>query len=98
MSLGSTEFVILAVMAVAVCLIARSLWFGGRWDPSGWARAMGLELTPINEGLVRTYLARTRSLRLAGVILGLATPHLWVTYRGQALPVPFDWDLIERPR
>lgn len=96
MSLGSTEFVIFAVMVVVVCLVARSLWFGGRrWDPSGWALAMGLELTPKNEGLVRSYLARTRSLRLAGVILGFAAPHLWVAYRGEALPVPFDWDLID---
>ena len=96
MSLGSTEFVIFAVMVVVVCLIARSLWFGGRrWDPSGWARAMGLELTPKNEGLVRSYLVRTRSLRLAGVILGFATPHLWIAYQGEALPVPLDWDLID---
>jgi hypothetical protein len=95
MAIGWLELVILGAIVVVFGWGARSSWLGRRWDPVRWAREMGLELTTRNDALVRSYLARTRSLRLMGAILGFLAPHVYAAYRGETLPVPFDWDLFD---
>lgn len=93
MNIGIAEFVL---VLVTLGVTAGMIWTRPRrWKPSEWARDMGLELTARNEPLVRSYLTRTRVMRLGGAILGFLVPHLYSALGGHQLPVPFDWDLID---
>ena len=95
MSLGNFEFVILAVVVVLLGLVIRAAWLGRRrWRPADWARVMGFELTPQNSPMVVAYLVRTRTLQVAGAVIGLLAP-IGAALVGRPLPVPFDWGLID---
>lgn len=96
MTLGNLEFVLLALAVVTAALMARSKWVGrGRWQPAQWAQDMGLELTPRNEAFVRSYIARTRSMRMAGGLLGFFAPTVYAAYAGDPPPVPLDFNLLD---
>jgi hypothetical protein len=96
MTFGTLEYVPFALALVAVALIVRSLWIRrGRWRPAQWAEDMGLELTPRNEGFVRSYIARTRAMRMAGALLGLLAPIAYSASAGRPPPVPLDFALLD---
>lgn len=86
------------VTLIVAALLARGLfraWAGHqrRWRLSEWAREAGLELTPRNEGFVRSYIARTRLLRIAGGATGFVAPIVYSAYTDQPPPPPFDFSL-----
>lgn len=85
------------LILIAVVLIGRQIWRGQRrrWLPSGWAQELGLELTPRNEPFVRSYVVRTRILRIAGGVAGFLTPIAYRAFTGEPPPVPFDFGLVD---
>jgi hypothetical protein len=96
MSLGVFEFVVLAVLLVILALMVRTLWSGrGRWNPTVWAERMDLQLTPRNEGIVRSYIARTRFLRFTGALVSFFAPTVYQAYVGTPPPVPLDFSLFD---
>jgi hypothetical protein len=95
-SLGMLEFVVIATLLISLGLAARGAWSGqGRWNPAVWAQNMHLELTPRNEVIVRTYIARTRLLRFTGALLGVLAPRIYQESFGGPLPVPLDFALFD---
>jgi hypothetical protein len=63
MDLGMFEFVVIATLLIILGLVVRTAWSGrGRWNPNVWAQEMDLQLTPRNEAIIRSYIARTRLL------------------------------------
>lgn len=92
--MGAAEW---AVVLVLVLMIGRHVWLGHerQWRASEWARRMGLELTPRNEAFVRSYIARTRILRIAGGVAGFFAPIVYSAFAGKPPPVPFDFSLID---
>jgi hypothetical protein len=96
MSLGMFEFVVMAVLLVILGLVVKAAWSGrGRWNPTVWARQMDLQLTPRNEAIVRSYIARTRLLRSTGALLGLFAPWIYQAFVGGPPPVPVDFGLFD---
>lgn len=96
MSFGMFEWVVVASLVVILGLVVRAAWRGrGRWNPTVWAQEMGLQLTPRNEAIVRSYIARTRLLRFTGALLGLFAPVLYLAFVGGPPPVPVDLWLFD---
>jgi len=96
MSIGIFEFVVLVVLLVILALVVRTAWSRrGRWNPTVWAQRMDLQLTPRNEAMVRSYIARTRFLRLTGALVGLLAPTIYRAYVGTPPPVPMDFSLFD---
>jgi hypothetical protein len=96
MDLGMFEFVVIATLLVILGLVVRTAWSGrGRWNPTVWAQQMDLQLTPRNEPIVRSYIARTRLLRFAGGLLGFFAPTIYQVYAGVPPPVPVDFGLFD---
>jgi hypothetical protein len=94
--LGMLELVVVGTLLIGLGLVVRDAWFGqGRWNPAVWAEHMHLELTPLNEPMVRTYLVRTRLLRFAGALLGVLAPRIYQSFFGGPLPVPLDFGLFD---
>jgi hypothetical protein len=85
------------LIGIAVLLIGRQIWRGQqrRWLPSGWAQEIGLELTPRNEPFVRSYIVRTRILRIAGGVVGFLAPIAYSEFAGGPPPIPFDFILLD---
>jgi len=67
----------------------------GRWNPAAWAEQTGLQLTPRNESIVRTYIVRTRLLRFTGALLGVFAPWIYRAFVGSPPPVPVDFGLFD---
>ena len=91
-------FVIIQIAATVaiVVLVALHVRASRRhWQPEVWAGEMGLELTPSNEIIVRSYLERTRTLRTAGAVAGLIAPFAYQALTGGPLPRPFDFGLLD---
>jgi hypothetical protein len=83
------------ILAILFALV-RSSWLGQRrWQPARWAEEMGVLLTAGNERFIRSYIDRTRVMRLAGGLIGLFLPPVYVAYAGEALPQPFDFNLFD---
>ena len=96
MNLGMFEYVVMATLLVVLGLAVRTAWSGrGRWNPNVWAQQMGLQLTPLNEAIVRSYLARTRLLRFTGALVGLFAPWIYQAFVGDPPPVPVDFGLFD---
>lgn len=100
MNLGGPEVAALAVLLVVVAWFIHLRFGGRRWEPERWAQDMGIELTSHGEGLVRSYLARTRRWRLGGAVVGFVTPHAYAAMMASrgldlTLPTPFDFDLFD---
>lgn len=86
----------LLVGAVVVAVILLALAGGlGRWEPAPWASAVGLRLTPGNESFVRSYIVRTRRLRLFGAAVGVILPLAYAAAAGTEPPEPFDFPLFD---
>lgn len=99
-NLGAAEVAILSVLLVAVVVVLRVVFGGRRYEPARWAHDMGIELTSGNEGLVGSYLARTRHWRLGGAVIGFVVPHAYPAFMASrgldlTLPSPFDFDLLD---
>ena len=91
-------FNILVVGSIGAVLFAlvRSSWLGQRrWQPPRWAEEMGVRLTADNERFVRSYINRTRVMRLAGGLIGFFLPPVYTAYAGEGLPQPFDFNLFD---
>jgi len=100
MNVGGLEVTASVLLVVVVAWVLRVRFGRRRWEPERWAHDMGLELTPRNAGLVRSYLARARRWRLGGAVVGFSAPHAYTAVmasRGLALtlPTPFDFDLFD---
>src|SRR5919106_1807609 len=96
MSLGMFEWVVVASLLVILVLVVRNAWAGRRrWNPTVWAREMDLRLTPRNEAIVRSYIARTRLLRFTGALLGVFAPTIYQAFVGGPPPVPVDFGLFD---
>ena len=92
------EMTVLAVvLAVGLFLIVVGAVLGRRaqWTPERWAADLGLQVTPVNEGLIRSYIARTRGLRTLGAVAGFATPIVYSQIADRSLPAPFDFSLLD---
>jgi hypothetical protein len=95
-SLGMFEWVVVAALLVTLGLVVRNAWAGRRrWNPTVWAQEMDLQLTPRNEAIVRSYIARTRLLRSTGALLGLFAPNFYQAFVGDPPPVPVDFGLFD---
>jgi hypothetical protein len=95
-SLGMFEWVVVASLLVILVLVVRNAWAGRRrWDPTVWAQEMDLRLTPRNEAIVRSYIARTRLLRFTGALLGVFAPTIYQAFVGGPPPVPVDFGLFD---
>lgn len=84
---------------VVLALIGREVFhrrvgLRARWEPSTWAESVGLVLTKRNLEFVRSYIRRTQALRIAGGLMGVATPVVYSAYAGEELPAPFDFGLF----
>lgn len=92
--MGGAEW---GLILIAVVLIGRQVWPGQRrrWLLSAWAHEMGLELTRRNEPFVRSYIARTRILRIAGGVAGFLAPIAYREFTREPPPVPFDFSLVD---
>jgi hypothetical protein len=93
MNAGAFELLVGAAVVTAI-LLAMSGGLG-RWEPARWASAVGLEITPRNEPFVRSYIARTRTLRLLGGVAGVLLPLAYAAAAGTAPPEPFDFALFD---
>jgi hypothetical protein len=95
-NLGMVEFVVIATLLIMLGLAARTAWSGRRrWNPTVWAQEMDLQLTPRNEAIVRSYIARTRLLRFTGALLGVFAPWIYQAFVGAPPPVPVDFGLFD---
>ena len=56
---------------------------------------MHLQLTPRNEAIIRSYIARTRLLRFTGALLGVFAPWIYQAFVGAPPPVPVDFGLFD---
>jgi hypothetical protein len=92
MNLGIVELAVGIAILVAIVLYVRGSFH--RWRPDAWAHDMGLELTPRNEDLVRSYLTRTRTFRAVGALVPLAAPSIYSDVVGEPPPAPFDFGLF----
>ena len=92
MNIAGVELAVAIVILLAIALLVRGR--SRRWQPSEWARDMGLALTARNEALVRSYIARTRTLRAAGALIGLIAPTVYSAFAGEEPPEPFDFGLF----
>jgi len=92
-------FVLILQVVVTVVIAVLVVWHvresRRHWEPGTWAGEMGLELTPSNEAIVRSYIDRTRTLRTLGAVTGLFAPVVYRTITGGPLPRPFDFALID---
>jgi hypothetical protein len=96
MSFGIFEWGVIAALLVLSGLVMKTMWAGrGRWNPATWAQQMDLQLTPRNEAIVRSYIARTRLLRFTGALLGLFAPWIYQAFVGGPPPVPVDFGLFD---
>ena len=96
MSLGIFELVVIGTLLIILGLVAKAAWSGGgRWNPTVWAKEMDLKLTPRNEEVVRTYIARTRLLRFTGALLGVLAPTTYQAFVGSPPPLPVDFVLFD---
>lgn len=100
MNLGPVEIASAVVLLVFVVAVLRGLFGRRRYEPNRWAHDMGIELTPGNEGLVGSYLSRTRRWRLGGAVLGFVAPQVYAAVMasrgmGLTLPTPFDFGLFD---
>ncbi|MFN2490582.1 MAG: hypothetical protein ABR529_12780 [Actinomycetota bacterium] len=96
MTFGNFEFAVLMAMLVVAVLIGRSIWLGRRrWEPAEWAREMGVELTPRNEAFLRSYIARTRIMRVGGGLIGFFGPAVYSALAGEPPPWPVDFSLLD---
>jgi hypothetical protein len=96
MNIGILEFFVVAALLIALAIGVKAALSGwGRWNPAAWAERMGLQLTPHNEEIVRTYIVRTRLLRLMGALLGLFAPWVYRGFVGSPPPVPVDFGLFD---
>ena len=74
----------LSSVVIALAYILYQGWRGGHgWLTSGWAEARGLPLTEENRGFVLAYIRRTRSLRLAGGLIGYFGPIAYTVWSGK---------------
>jgi hypothetical protein len=96
MSFGAFEWVVVASLIVILGLVLKAAWTGrGRWNPTVWAQQVDLQLTPRNEAIVRSYIARTRLLRFTGALLGFFAPTIYQAFVGNPPPVPVDFVLFD---
>ncbi len=86
--LGVVELVAVGTFLLLALVAIRSQW-RHRWLPERWAREAGLELTPRSEGLIRSYVNRTRAFRIAGGLIGFASPLIYAGYTHEPMPGPF---------
>jgi hypothetical protein len=93
MNAGVVELLVGSVVVAAI-LVAMAGGLG-RWEPSRWATAVGLQITPRNEAFVRSYIDRTRRLRLIGAGAGVVLPLAYAAAAGTEPPEPFDFALFD---
>lgn len=91
--LGLVELAGLATFLLLALVAIRSHW-RHRWVPERWAPEVGLQLTPRSEGLIRSYINRTRVFRIAGGLIGFASPLIYSGYRQEPMPEPLNSYLL----
>jgi hypothetical protein len=93
MSVGVFELLVGALVVAAILLaLAGGL---GRWEPARWALAVGLQITPRNESFVRSYITRTRRLRLLGAATAVLAALAYAATAQAEPPEPFDFALFD---
>lgn len=94
--MSAAEWGVTLIVVAAIGRAGLRKWAGHqqRWRPSEWAAGVGLELTPHNLDFVRSYIRRTRTLRIAGGLTGLVAPFAYSAYAGEPPPAPFDFSPI----
>ena len=77
----------LSSVVIALAYLLYQGWRGGHeWLTSRWAERRGLPLTAENRSFVLAYIRRTRSLRLAGGLIGLLGPIVYSVWSGKSPP------------